>query len=66
MAPSGTVSRKSARFAASTVAMLVKLKKATNWAMTSRRKISPAMPAKVFTTMLIAAVRSFTVPAPLP
>ena len=46
--------------------MLVKLKKAMNWAMTSSRKISPAMPAKVFTTMLIAAVRSFTVPAPLP
>ena len=46
--------------------MLVKLKKATNWAMTSRRKISPAMPEKVLTTMLIAAVRSLIVPAALP
>ena len=46
--------------------MLVKLKKAMNWAMTSRRKISPAIPEKVFTTMLIAWVRFFTVPAALP
>ena len=46
--------------------MLVKLKKAMNWAMTSRRKISPAMPEKVLTTMLIAAVRFGTVPVALP
>ena len=46
--------------------MLVKLKKAMNWAITSSRKISPAMPEKVLTIMLIAAVRSLIVPAPLP
>jgi hypothetical protein len=57
----------SARFAASTVAMLVKLKNAMNWAITSSRKISPARFALIVDVISpIAAVRFFIVPAPLP
>ena len=64
--PSPAASSASARMTASTVAMLVKLKKAMNWAMISSRKIRPASPEYVLTTALIASTLPVIVFAPLP